>query len=136
MQAMVHHLKATIIGTNPPVWRRVVVPSDTTLDRLHTVLQAAFGWWDCHPHEFQFGGVRYGVPGGEGARPCRDEHGAELGAMVAEGASFLYAYDLGDYRLHRVVVERVEAAQGGGGYRRCSGAPRANHRPACRPPPN
>nr|WP_223252238.1 plasmid pRiA4b ORF-3 family protein [Paracoccus mutanolyticus] len=29
---------------------------DWTLDRLHLVLQAAFGWTDSHLHEFRIGG--------------------------------------------------------------------------------
>lgn len=56
----VYQLKATIVETKPPVWRRVVVAEDITLSGLHDVLQAAFGWWDCHLHEFEIRGVRYG----------------------------------------------------------------------------
>ncbi|WP_254901066.1 MULTISPECIES: plasmid pRiA4b ORF-3 family protein [unclassified Paracoccus (in: a-proteobacteria)] len=40
----------------------MVAPSDWTLDRLHPVLQAAFGWIDSHLHEFRIGGLRYGDP--------------------------------------------------------------------------
>ncbi|HEV7186048.1 MAG TPA: hypothetical protein VGN33_16270, partial [Leifsonia sp.] len=31
-------------GSKPPVWRRLVVPGDLTLPRLHDVIQAAMGW--------------------------------------------------------------------------------------------
>jgi hypothetical protein len=33
------------------------------------VLQAAFGWWDSHLHEFEIDGVRYGTDDGEGWGP-------------------------------------------------------------------
>lgn len=46
MPGQIYQLKATIVGTKPPVWRRVLVPEAMTLLRLHEVLQAAFGWWD------------------------------------------------------------------------------------------
>src|SRR4051812_44668222 len=38
--------------TDQAVWRRLVVPGDTTLDRLHDVLQAAMGWTGSHLHRF------------------------------------------------------------------------------------
>jgi Plasmid pRiA4b ORF-3-like protein len=62
MAKTVHQLKTTIEGTKPSVWRRVVVPSEITFAGLHHVLQAAFGWWDCHMHEFRLGNVGYGPP--------------------------------------------------------------------------
>lgn len=34
----VYQLKATILGTKPPVWRRLVVPEDIRLSELHQVL--------------------------------------------------------------------------------------------------
>jgi hypothetical protein len=135
MQATVHHLKVTIVGTEPEVWRRVIVPSDITLARLHPVLQAAFGFWDCHPHEFHVAGARYGVPrSAGGGSSCQDEALARLGALVPEGALFLYAYEVGDYRFHRVVVERVEHVNSGPWHGSCAGNLKFNRRPTCRPP--
>jgi len=37
----------------PVVWRRLLVPADIRLDRLHQVLGAAMGWEDCHLHVFE-----------------------------------------------------------------------------------
>ncbi|MGR3379911.1 plasmid pRiA4b ORF-3 family protein, partial [Roseovarius indicus] len=45
-------LHVSLAEIDPPIWRRLVVPSDWTLDRLHLVLQAAFSWTDSHLHEF------------------------------------------------------------------------------------
>jgi hypothetical protein len=53
-------LHVSLAEIDPPIWRRLVVPSDWTLDRLHLVLQAAFSWTDSHLHEFRIGGLRYG----------------------------------------------------------------------------
>src|SRR5690606_16823004 len=39
--------------TKPPVWRRVEVPGDILLPRLHEVIQAAMGWTDSHLHRFR-----------------------------------------------------------------------------------
>ncbi len=111
MGKSVYKLKATILDTKPPVWRRLVVRDDSTLAELHDVLQAAFGWWDYHLHEFEIGGVRYGVDDGEDWSPPKDERRAKLRNLVREGSTFLYAYDFGDYWRHRLVVEKVLPAE-------------------------
>ena len=122
----VHQLKATIVGTKPPVWRRVVVSSDSTLAELHDVLQAAFGWWDCHLHEFEFGRVRYGIDDGEGwGDPPKDEQRAVLSRVAKKGSSFVYVYDFGDDWRHKVVVEGIVEAVPGVSYPTCVGGRRA-----------
>jgi len=42
-------------GAKPPVWRRLELPGDLTLPRLHDVIQAAMGWTDSHLHRFRTG---------------------------------------------------------------------------------
>ena len=49
----IYQVKVTLLGTRPPIWRRLLVPADLTLEDLHDVLQAAMGWRDCHLHEFR-----------------------------------------------------------------------------------
>lgn len=107
--ASVYQLKVTLLDTKPPVWRRVLVDGGSTLDHLHEVIQAAFGWWDCHLHEFEVGRTRYGVPDPDDdwGEPARDERRTRLDAIADEGTSFGYTYDFGDNWSHRVVVEKV-----------------------------
>ena len=42
----VFQLKVTLQDTKPPIWRRVLVDGSATLDHVHEVIQAAFGWWN------------------------------------------------------------------------------------------
>ena len=59
--ASVHQLKVTLLGLEPPIWRRIVVPSDFTLADLHVVVQEAMGWHHSHLHDFRVGKVlRFG----------------------------------------------------------------------------
>lgn len=125
MGKSVYQLKATIEDTKPPVWRRVVVPEETTLAGVHEVLQAAFGWWNCHLHEFEIDGVRYGMDDGEDWDPPKDERRARLGNVAEAGSSFVYVYDFGDHWRHEVVVEKVLPRQAGVTYPSCPGGRRA-----------
>jgi len=58
----IYQLKVTLLGTMPPIWRRLLVPASLTLAQLHDVLQAAMGWQDCHMHEFSVGRRHFGKP--------------------------------------------------------------------------
>lgn len=105
----VYQLKVTLAETKPPVWRRVLVDGASTLDQVHEVIQAAFGWWNYHLHEFEVGRTRYGVPDPDEdwGEPPRDERRTRLDAIAGEGASFEYTYDFGDGWDHKVTVEKV-----------------------------
>ncbi len=52
-------LKIHMLGIEPKIWRRFVVPANITLDRLHDVIQIVMGWTDSHLHEFTIGNKRY-----------------------------------------------------------------------------
>jgi hypothetical protein len=58
----IYQIKVTLLGTDPPIWRRLLVPAELTLEQLHHVLQLAMGWEDCHLHEFRIGQQRFGKP--------------------------------------------------------------------------
>lgn len=45
-------LTITLLDVSPPIWRRLVVPADVTLDRLSRLVQAAMGWDGGHLHEW------------------------------------------------------------------------------------
>ncbi|WP_017597368.1 plasmid pRiA4b ORF-3 family protein [Nocardiopsis lucentensis] len=113
----VHRLTIALDGTNPPVWRRVEVPSVTRLDELHTVIQAVMGWNDEHLHTFEFGGRRYSGHADDHpgfGPPDRDERAARVGDVLRRpGSQGTYGYDFGDDWRHTITVEDVgEAATG------------------------
>ena len=57
----IYQLKITLLGINPPIWRRIQV-EDCTLDTLHEHIQTAMGWSNSHLHHFRFGEQLVGDP--------------------------------------------------------------------------
>ena len=105
----VYQLKVTLHDTKPPVWRRVLVDGAGTLDQVHEVIQAAFGWWNYHLHEFEVEDTRYGVPDPDDdwGPPTTDESTVRLDSIAGEGSKLEYVYDFGDDWRHKIVVEKV-----------------------------
>ncbi|MEC4014916.1 plasmid pRiA4b ORF-3 family protein [Streptomyces sp. H27-D2] len=101
----------------PLVWRRLMVPAATRLDRLHSVIQASMGWQNCHMHEFTIDGVQYGQPHSE--LGFRDERTATLAALLKPGDRCVYTYDFGDSWEHRITVEQPLTAEAGLSYPHC-----------------
>ena len=48
----VFQLKITLNSTKPPIWRRIIVPSEYSFWDLHVAIQDAMGWLDYHLHTF------------------------------------------------------------------------------------
>ena len=39
-------------SSNPPIWRKVKLSSKSSFHEFHIVIQAAFGWGNCHLYQF------------------------------------------------------------------------------------
>jgi hypothetical protein len=100
-------LHVELRDVSPAIWRRLVVSAEVTLDVLHDILQAAFGWTNSHLHDFQVGDVRFGTADAEEELLVVDEAAAPIGAVAREGTVFLYRYDYGDDWKHSITVESV-----------------------------
>lgn len=78
-------LKLSLHGVSkPPVWRRLLVPADMRLDRLHDVIQTSMGW-TARLHGFSTTAGDYGVPDPE--LGFRDERNARLGNSSSSTAT-------------------------------------------------
>jgi hypothetical protein len=102
-------LRISLMDLTPTIWRRLLVPGQVTLSKLHVMIQAAMGWEDYHLHAFEIDGERYGVPDPEEVDDdVTDEGTAVLSDVTSEQTRFLYEYDFGDFWRHEVVVESVD----------------------------
>ena len=52
----IYRIRVDLGHAEPPIWRRLDLRSDLSLDVVHQVLQVAFGWTDSHLHRFSLGG--------------------------------------------------------------------------------
>jgi hypothetical protein len=103
-------IKVKLRGVSkPPVWRRLQVRGDMTLDGLHETILAAFGWAGYHMHVFENGSDRFGVPDPE--LGFADERRVSVGDLLGGvGDQLLYTYDFGDDWEHEILVEEVGEA--------------------------
>jgi|SRR5579862_3015834 len=103
----VYQLKITLRGAKPPIWRRVQVPADFTLKKLHRVIQLAMGWTDSHLHLFDVGGIHYSDPEFEVEETNNEARIRLSQAAPVEKAKFRYEYDFGDSWDHEILVEKI-----------------------------
>lgn len=128
MKSKAYQLKITLDGIQPPIWRRLEVLGNATLDELHDIFQVAMGWCNCHLHQFTAEGTHYGPEDPEAWEPMVDEKSARLDQVLPkQGDRMIYEYDFGDGWTHKVVVEEIKPADSGskryplvtGGKRAC-----------------
>jgi hypothetical protein len=135
----IFQVKIALLDIEPAIWRRVLVPADTTLDQLHEVIQAAFGWWNYHLHQYLIDGQIYALPDPEYdddlLPPRLDERAVPLRELL-NSSSIIYEYDFGDGWKHLVEMESVVMTQESGvSYPVCTGGERACPREDCGGPP-
>jgi hypothetical protein len=110
----VYQLRIDLQYAKPPIWRRVLVPSDTTLSDMHTVIHALFGWTNSHLHQFftcdpDFRSREYYAPSGPYALDgAHDEADYVLSQfLVNKGDKLIYEYDFGDSWEHVIKLEKI-----------------------------
>lgn len=123
--------KITLKHIEPPIWRRIQI-RDCRLDRLHELIQLAFGWWNCHLYRFEIEGQRYGDPYPLGDNfdefDYEDSTITKLSEIVPKNGNplhFEYEYDFGDGWNHEILFEGCLRAECGERYPVCVEGERA-----------
>jgi len=117
--------KIKLLGSEPPIWRRIQV-QDCTLDKLHEHIQTAMGWTNSHLHQFEIKGQRYGDPelldDGFEDFECVDSTVTMVSDVVPQSGkrfAFKYEYDFGDGWEHEVLFEGCPEPEKGKKYPLC-----------------
>lgn len=105
-------LRIELEQSQPLIWRTVAVPNNITLVKLHSVIQAAMGWWGGHLHEFVIDHCHYGQrfdedPFMDIGPELIDERRKKLLKALGRKRQFEYLYDFGDSWWHKIRVEGV-----------------------------
>jgi hypothetical protein len=123
---IVYQIKVTLKGSKPPIWRRIQVTSDTTLARLHRILQRVMGWEGYHLYQFAVGGMEYSDPRVLEEMEGKDARKVTLATVVrGEKSKFLYEYDFGDRWDHKLLIEKILPRDEGKRYPLCLTGKRA-----------
>ena len=119
----IYQIKVTLKETDPLIWRRILVPSNITLHRLHLILQEVMGWTNSHLYRFMVDKNEYSTPDPENyfdELDCIDSRRTKLDFVVtAKGDKFSYEYDFGDGWEHKLIVEGISEPIAGNSYPVC-----------------
>lgn len=124
--ARLYQLKVSLDHIAPAIWRRLLVPSNITLRRLHDVIQKAMGWTNSHLYWFQLDGRQFGRPDPESEFYVEDDARYRLGTMlIVPGHSMAYEYDMGDSWRHTILLEEILLSDEQNSDARCVAGARA-----------
>ncbi len=123
----VFQLHISLKYIKPAIWRRFLVTDDTTVAKLHSIIQIVMGWDDEHLHEFTIDKRKIGMPSDEWfATAVEDEKKVRLSKLnLSEKQKFEYEYDFGDGWQHVIKVEKILPVESGTKYPKCLAGERA-----------
>ncbi|NNN22776.1 MAG: plasmid pRiA4b ORF-3 family protein [Acidimicrobiales bacterium] len=112
----IYQLRIDLLDIKPPIWRRLLVPGSDSLNDLHYNIQTAFGWYDCHLHEFEIDGARYqsseGLKFDSGfGEPATNEEKMQIQKVFKKDSMGMYIYDFGDFWRHKIKVEKITTSE-------------------------
>lgn len=117
MKTEIFQILITLQGSEPKIWRRVLIPSNLLLADLHKIIQTTMGWQNSHLHQFikdrQYYSVDYG-----------DDFYEEMNSidyvkkkirvsdlLTRVKSKMIYEYDFGDSWEHEILLEKKIPAE-------------------------
>lgn len=119
-------LRLSVLGTTPPVWRRLLVRESMWLSRLHDSIQVLFDWFDYQTHSFALDDLRFGNPLKRDALSIEDDRDVTLADLDLEHRErFTYGYHFGEGWQVEIRVEKTGVVEKGMHYPTCTGGEHA-----------
>ena len=113
-------LRLQVVGTTPPVWRRLLVRETMWLSRLHDTIQVVFDWFDYQTHAFNIDELRFGNPLKRETLMIEDDRDVTLADLDLEHHERLtYGYHFGEGWQVDIKVEKTGVVEKGAQYPSC-----------------
>jgi len=129
MEAMeILQLRIALTSVDPPIWRRIRIPSTYTFWELHVAIQDSMGWTDTHLHVFRVPDpmsdvvVQIGIPDDDHPDGRRTLLGRDVPVetyLRESSPVLIYEYDFGDSWIHVVYLEATRSEERGHSYPEC-----------------
>lgn len=104
-----YSIKTSLHGISPMVWRRLQITGNTSLAKLHDIMQIAYAWDNDHLHQFHIYGKDYGISYDGGVCFADNAHEVILDDFEFDiGDKFTYEYN---FSANQVVDIRIENIQ-------------------------
>ncbi|UCC16671.1 MAG: plasmid pRiA4b ORF-3 family protein [Dehalococcoidales bacterium] len=102
---MLYEIKIQLRGIKPSIWRTIRISPQTSLPKLHRIIQKTMGWTNSHLHLFEIDEVLYGDGEFDWDLDINDYRGLSINRIFNERRkSFVYEYDLGDSWKHDITL--------------------------------
>lgn len=114
-----YQLKIVLIGSKPVIWRRILMPADSSFFDLHVAIQDSFGWEDSHLQQFftknpygkkrDYQRITFPMPEyDEFEEETRDVRDTQLNSLFKHPKDIVYyEYDFGDSWMHKIKLEKI-----------------------------
>jgi hypothetical protein len=101
-----YFIKMALRGISPMVWRRLQIPGNISLAKLHHIIQIVYGWDDEHLHQFHIHGKDYGISYLGGIAFSDDANKVFFNDFAFDvGDKFTYEYN---FFVHCLIDIRIE----------------------------
>ncbi|MEY4941230.1 MAG: hypothetical protein RIQ93_2965 [Verrucomicrobiota bacterium] len=119
-------LRFSVVGCQPPIWRRLLVRESMWLSRLHDTIQIALDWFDYQTHSFNLDDLCFGNPVRREEITVEDDRDVTLADLNLEHRErLLYAYHFGDGWKIDIKIEKTGTVEKGAHYPLCIAGERA-----------
>ena len=107
----IYQFKISLKNSKPTIWRRIQVPENYSFWDLHTAIQDAMGWMDCHLHQFSFTippfNIRVDIGLPEDNEYLHSTRVKIKKYFLREKVKANYWYDFGDDWHHTILLEKI-----------------------------
>jgi hypothetical protein len=125
-------IKIILVGISPTVWRRLLVPSDTSLKELHLIIQTAMGWTNSHNHRFGKNGESF-TPRETKKHAIGTYKTLTVSDLISSiGDEMTYEYHAGDGWIHTLTLEETRGRKDDSFEPICVGGSKSSPPEKCR----